>query len=135
MISQVGGERPFAKTGMGLVTKSLSPEDSNVVALEKLVNTNADALVIVSDDGSPPYCRSRPQSPRHQADAEAERAEAMGSSGLGGRLRKWRKWHRAKVGARTPESTSCSASAASIEGFWALSRIASREPGASALGH
>ena len=49
---QVGGERPFA--GMGLVTESLSPEDSNVVALEKLVNTNADALVIVSDDGRRP---------------------------------------------------------------------------------
>ena len=39
---------------MGLVTESLSPEDSNVVALEKLVNTNADALVIVSDDGRRP---------------------------------------------------------------------------------
>jgi hypothetical protein len=37
-----------------LVTESLSPEDSNVVALEKLVNTNADALVIVSDDGRRP---------------------------------------------------------------------------------
>jgi hypothetical protein len=50
---QEGGERPFA--GMGfLVTESLSPEDSNVVALEKLVNTNADALVIVSDDGRRP---------------------------------------------------------------------------------
>lgn len=48
-----GGERPFA--GMGfLVTESLSPEDSNVVALQKLVDTNADALVIISDDGRRP---------------------------------------------------------------------------------
>ena len=45
---------PFAKTGIGLVTKSLLPQDSNVVALEKLVKTNADALVIVSDDGRQP---------------------------------------------------------------------------------
>jgi hypothetical protein len=48
-----GGERPFA--GMGfLVTESLSPDDSNVVALQKLVDTNADALVIVSEDKRQP---------------------------------------------------------------------------------
>ena len=51
---QEGGERPFA--GMGfLVTESLSPQDSNVVALQKLVNTNADALVIVPEDGRGPF--------------------------------------------------------------------------------
>lgn len=43
-----GGEDPFAGI-VGLVTESLSPRDTNVVALEKLVNTNADALV-VSDE-------------------------------------------------------------------------------------
>ena len=48
-----GGERPFAGMGV-LVTESLSPEDSNVVALQKLVDTNADALVIISDDGRRP---------------------------------------------------------------------------------
>ena len=43
-----GGEDPFAGI-VGLVTELLSPRDTNVVALEKLVNTNADALV-VSDE-------------------------------------------------------------------------------------
>jgi hypothetical protein len=45
-----GGLRPFAEMGF-LVRESLSPDDSNVVALQKLIDTNADALVIVSADG------------------------------------------------------------------------------------
>jgi hypothetical protein len=50
---KTGGERPFAGI-VGLVTESLSQRDTNVVALEKLENTNADALVIVDDDGHRP---------------------------------------------------------------------------------
>jgi hypothetical protein len=44
---------PFA--GMGfLVAQFLTPSDTNATALQKFANTNADALVIVSEDGKQP---------------------------------------------------------------------------------
>lgn len=44
-----GGSRPFAEMRF-LVEVSLSQDDTNVIALQKLIDTNADALIIVSDD-------------------------------------------------------------------------------------
>ena len=43
---------PFA--GMGLVTQYLTPSDTNATALQKFADTNADALVIVSEDSKQP---------------------------------------------------------------------------------
>jgi hypothetical protein len=48
-----GGEAAFEDLGF-LVRESLSPDDSNNQALEKFLDTNADALVVVSVDGQKP---------------------------------------------------------------------------------
>ena len=44
-----GGLRPFANMRF-LVQESLSPNDTNVFALQKLIDANVDALVIVAND-------------------------------------------------------------------------------------
>ena len=51
------GRRRTSVCGHGLPGDkvTLSPQDSNVVALQKLVNTNADALVIVPEEGRGPF--------------------------------------------------------------------------------
>ncbi len=50
---QSGGHGAFEELGI-LVKESLGPDDSNSLALQKFLDTNADALVVVSEDGQKP---------------------------------------------------------------------------------
>ena len=50
---ELGGVSAFEDVGF-LVRDSLKPEDSNNQALQKFLDTNAQALVVVSDDGQKP---------------------------------------------------------------------------------
>ena len=46
--------QPRLFVGYGLVTDALTPDDTNVAALQKFVSTHADALVIISKDRRKP---------------------------------------------------------------------------------
>lgn len=50
---EYGGETAFGEFNF-LIKQSLSPDDPNAVALEKFLDTNAEALVVVSQDGRQP---------------------------------------------------------------------------------
>ena len=54
-VDQLESKEPHPFAGMGfLVTQFLTPSDTNATALQKFADTNADALVIVSEDGNQP---------------------------------------------------------------------------------